>query len=83
MLLELDNDGRELRVTVSDDGIGLPDGFTADAATGLGVSIVRTLVTTELGGTIAFGPGLEGGPGPGTAVDLRVPLAPEAETLDL
>ncbi len=82
VLLELDNDGRELRVTVSDDGIGLPPGFTADAATGLGVSIVRTLVTTELGGTIAFGPGLEGGPGPGAAVDLRVPLAPEAETLD-
>ena len=75
--LELDNDGHELRVRIVDDGVGLPPDFTVDASTGLGLSIVRTLVTTELGGTIAFGPGLAGGPGPGTTVDLRVPLASE------
>ena len=39
-------------VRVIDDGVGLPDGFSVDAATGLGLSIVRTLVTTELHGTI-------------------------------
>jgi two-component system, sensor histidine kinase PdtaS len=82
VLLELDNDGQELRVRVSDDGVGLPEGFSVDASTGLGVSIVRTLVTSELAGTIDFGPGPGDGAGPGTTVDLRVPLAPEAETLE-
>ena len=43
---------------------------------------MRTLVTTELAGTIDFGPGPGDGAGPGTTVDLRVPLAPEAETLE-
>ena len=79
VLLELDNDGHELRVRVSDDGVGLPEGFSVDASTGLGVSIVRTLVTSELDGTIDFGPGPGNGAGPGTTVDLRVPLAPETE----
>ena len=76
VLLELDNDGLELRVRVTDDGVGLPAGFSVDAATGLGLSIVRTLVTTELAGTIDFLHG--GGPEerPGTTVDLRVPLGP-------
>ena len=47
-----DNDGGELRVRVIDDGVGLPDGLLASTRpTGLGLSIVRTLVTTELAGT--------------------------------
>ena len=37
-----------LRVQVIDDGAGLEPGFDLDTATGLGLSIVRTLVTTEL-----------------------------------
>ena len=78
MLLELDNDGAELRVRVTDDGAGLPDGFSLDASTGLGLSIVRTLVTTELDGTIELVPGPGEGDRPGTAVDVRVPLAPES-----
>ena len=44
------NDGERLQATVVDDGVGLPEGFALDAATGLGLSIVRTLVTTELDG---------------------------------
>ncbi len=41
---------------VTDDGVGLPPATSPlDAVTGLGLSIVRTLVTTELGGTIEFG----------------------------
>ncbi len=40
----------DLRVT--DDGVGVPEGFDVEQAPGLGLSIVRTLVTTELAGTI-------------------------------
>ena len=42
----------DLVITVVDDGVGVPDGFDVDRATGLGLSIVRTLVTTELAGSI-------------------------------
>jgi len=72
--LELDNDGRELRVAIVDDGVGLPAAFSVDASTGLGLSIVRTLVTSELGGSIEFAPGGGDGRWPGTCVELRVPL---------
>jgi len=74
VVVDLANDGQELRVTITDDGAGLPEGFTIDAATGLGLSIVRTLVTTELGGSIELRSA--GGPAdrPGTVVDLRVPV---------
>ena len=40
-----------LRVTVDDDGVGLPDGFDPDTSLNLGLSIVRTLVESELGGS--------------------------------
>ncbi len=64
---------------VTDDGAGLPDGFSLDASTGLGLSIVRTLVTTELDGTIELVPGPGEGDRPGTTVDVRVPLRPLVE----
>jgi two-component sensor histidine kinase len=73
-----------LRVTVVDDGVGIADGFDLESATGLGLSIVRTLVTTELAGTIDMRPataaelagaGLEpAAPRRGTTVSLVVPL---------
>jgi two-component sensor histidine kinase len=72
--VELANDGERLDVIVTDDGIGPPEGFTVEASTGLGLSIVRTLVTTELAGTIEFRPG-DGPEGrPGTVVHLSVPV---------
>jgi two-component sensor histidine kinase len=74
--VHMDNDGSELTITVVDDGVGLPDGFDVDRATGLGLSIVRTLVMSELHGTITMVRG-EGAPGlgrPGTVVQLRVPV---------
>ena len=40
--------------TSIDDGRGLEPGFDIDGATGLGLSIVRTLVTTELNGKISM-----------------------------
>ncbi len=43
---------KSLEVTVADDGIGLPAGFSVENATGLGLQIVRTLVEAELDGSI-------------------------------
>ncbi|MGH3362579.1 MAG: sensor histidine kinase, partial [Nocardioides sp.] len=60
-----------LHVTVDDDGGGLPQDFDLDQATNLGLSIVRTLVESELGGQLEIGPAPEG---VGTRVALDVPL---------
>ncbi len=74
VLVELANDGARLDISVTDDGIGIPADFDLDGSTGLGLSIVRTLVTTELGGTIDYSVG-EGPPGrPGTVVRISVPV---------
>ena len=58
-----------LHVTIEDDGIGLPEGFDLDASTSLGLSIVRTLVESELDGLLDLGPGHTGG----TRVSLDLP----------
>ncbi len=60
-----------LHVTIDDDGRGLPSGFDLDASTNLGLSIVRTLVESELGGQLALG---EVPDGTGTRAELDVPL---------
>jgi two-component sensor histidine kinase len=59
-----------LTVTVEDSGVGLPEGFRLDAATSLGLQIVRTLVVSELGGRLEISP-RDGG---GTAVLVALPL---------
>jgi two-component system, sensor histidine kinase PdtaS len=61
-----------LRVTVDDDGVGLPAGFDPDGSPNLGLSIVRTLVESELGGLLELRAGPEGG----ARVVLDVPLEP-------
>ena len=66
----------ELGVRVTDDGAGLPEGFSLEAATGLGLSIVRTLVTTELDGTIDVRPGEATATARAPSCDLSVPVAP-------
>jgi two-component sensor histidine kinase len=58
----------QLLVDVVDDGVGLPPGFTVEQSSGLGLSIVHTLVTSELGGTIELRSDA------GTRVHLTVPL---------
>jgi two-component sensor histidine kinase len=72
-VVELGNDGQELRVRVVDDGVGLPEGFTLESTTGLGLQIVRTLVTTELSGTIEMTRADGVGDRPGTEVVVQVP----------
>ena len=59
-----------LHVTVEDDGKGLPVGFDLDTSTSLGLSIVRTLVESELDGLLEMGPGPTGG----TRVGLDLPV---------
>ncbi len=50
-----------LQMIIADEGAGLPPGFDAAAATGLGLQIVRALVVGELRGTVALRPGPEVG----------------------
>ena len=75
VLVSMVNDGAELVIMVVDDGVGLPPGFALEHTTGLGLSIVRTLVTSELNGSITMSTerGRSGTDRPGTAVELRVP----------
>jgi two-component sensor histidine kinase len=60
---------REATVEVADDGAGLPDGFSLEAQTGLGLSIVRALVEGDLGGKLTME-----NEESGTVARLRVPL---------
>jgi len=50
----LEHDDHQLTVKVIDDGIGVPDDFSIDQTSSLGLTIVRTLVTTELAGEITI-----------------------------
>jgi two-component sensor histidine kinase len=70
--VEIARDGRTLRLRVADDGVGLPPGFQLDQSTGLGLSIVRTLVTGDLAGEISIANGRGDGDRPGTEVALSV-----------
>ena len=60
-----------LHVTFEDDGRGLPADFDLDSSPSLGLSIVRTLVESDLGGQLAVGPAPGG---TGARVEVDVPL---------
>lgn len=73
--VEVGNDGEKLVLRVVDNGVGLPAGFVLDEVKGLGLSIVRSLVTSQLEGTITMtSAGSDGPGGAGTAVEVRVPV---------
>jgi len=59
-----------LHVNVTDDGRGLPDGFDLDSSTNLGLSIVRTLVESELDGQLE----VSSQTGRGTRVGVDLPI---------
>jgi two-component sensor histidine kinase len=61
--------GAALRATVRDDGVGLPEGFTAGVS-GLGTQIVQALVSGEMRGRITW----ENVPEGGTEVIVEVTL---------
>src|SRR5690606_9028081 len=72
--ISLANEDERLTVAVADDGIGMPAGFDLGTESGLGLTIVRTLVETELGGAIAVRVNRPGTPRPGTVVEMTVQL---------
>ncbi len=69
--VELEEEPDGLVVRVIDNGVGVPEGFSVATAKGLGLSIVRALVTSDLRGTIDLFEPLSG---PGTVVELRIPI---------
>jgi two-component system, sensor histidine kinase PdtaS len=84
VVVQLNPTEDHINIRVINDGRGLDPQFELNKATGLGLSIVRTLVTTELAGTIIMRPGMpedfaaaglgDQPKGAGTVVDLVVPI---------
>ncbi|GAA4885667.1 MULTISPECIES: histidine kinase N-terminal domain-containing protein [Saccharopolyspora] len=71
VVVQAERSARWLDVVITDDGRGLPKGFSLERAERLGLQIVRTLVESELRGSLSLrGRGRE----KGTEAVLRVPL---------
>jgi two-component sensor histidine kinase len=71
VVVTLTNDGTTLSVEVRDDGCGVPEGFDIEMTNSLGLSIVRDLVISQLGGSIAMRRIERAG---GTQVNIEVPV---------
>jgi len=69
--VNLETTGNELVITVRDSGVGVSEGFDASSSDGLGLTIIRTLMTGDLGGTIEINPAKSGR---GTEAVLRVQI---------
>ncbi|MFT4128377.1 MAG: sensor histidine kinase, partial [Gordonia sp. (in: high G+C Gram-positive bacteria)] len=69
--IRTDRDVRRLQILVRDNGTGLPGAFDLATSDRLGLRIVQTLVSIELGGELRAGPNPEG---EGTEVVVTVPL---------
>jgi len=67
--IELQRYSNEGLVTISDDGVGLPDGFDLLTSSNLGLQIVRTLTENELMGELKLD-----STDKGTQAKLRFPL---------
>ena len=69
--IEARHDSNGLAVIVEDDGVGLPADFSLESLSTLGLSIVRTLICSELRGDLTLGRRAGGG----TRVRVHVPLS--------
>jgi two-component sensor histidine kinase len=58
---------KQIEITVTDDGVGLAEG---KVGSGLGTQIIRTLVESELRGTILWTSPIRGG----TKVTIKIPV---------
>ena len=74
VVVELANDGEALTVRVRDNGVGLPENFSTHTMSSMGISIIKHLVTSQLGGVLRFHANPEGR---GAEVELTVPLLQE------
>jgi sensor histidine kinase YesM len=70
--------GGRIRITVQDDGAGLPAGFSLDRDAGTGLSNIRTRLENLYGGQAAS-LRVTAAPGGGTLVTLELPLDPPAD----
>jgi two-component sensor histidine kinase len=73
--VNLGHEGDMLQVRVSDNGRGLPPGFSIQRTRSLGLSIVREFVTSQLAGEIEMWTEA------GTRVELRIPIKPGEELI--
>ncbi len=71
--LGVERRGRRLRISVADDGAGLPEGFDPSVDARLGLQIVQTLVRDDLRGSLSWEPGV-GGLGTIATIDLVIPV---------
>lgn len=55
VIVSVERHGKNLRFAVTDDGVGFPSDFDLTTTKSLGLSIVSTLVTNELSGSLDFG----------------------------
>jgi two-component sensor histidine kinase len=67
--IELQRYSNEGLITISDDGVGLPEGFDLSTSSNLGLQIVRTLIENELKGELKLESSQQG-----TQAKLRFPL---------
>lgn len=68
----LSRDNERIRMVVRDNGVGVPEGFDDSPQEGLGVSIIRALTTSELGGEIVM---RRRSDSPGSEVVVEVPVS--------
>ena len=71
---------KTLIMRVTDDGPGVPDGFSLDRDAGLGLTIVRTFVVHDLGGSITIKAASADAPR-GTVIEVSVPRRPAAAAI--
>ena len=71
MVVQAERSVRWLDVVIRDDGRGLPKGFSLERTERLGLQIVRTLVESELRGSLSL---RNRSQQRGTEAVLRVPL---------
>ena len=69
LTIELQRYSNEGLITISDDGVGLPEGFDLSTSANLGLQIVRTLIVNELKGELKLESTTQG-----TQAKLRFPL---------
>ena len=72
IVVELVTSPTELRVRVHDDGIGVPEGFDLGSSSGLGLTIIATLISGELDGELKIRPATA--PQSGTVAEVRIQI---------